>query len=149
MDRNTGDCRLTGGGRVIIKYQRYTGLILGLFILAVLVAVPASPGTETNGSEKDQSQSSETKKTVKSGSTKYKGEPGNFVFNDADLKHVLLFFARTYKLNIVIDPDISGKVTCRLINVPWDQALDLILKQHGLALIEEKKSFRTRKLKKN
>jgi hypothetical protein len=149
MDRDTGDYRLTGGGRMIIKYQRYTGFILGLFILAVLVLVPGSLSAETFGSENDQTPSSKTKKTVKSGTTKYKGEPGNFIFNEADLKHVLLFFARTYKLNIVIDPGISGKVTCRLIDVPWDQALDLILKQHGLALIEEKKSFRTRKLKKN
>lgn len=130
-----------------VKYQRYTGFILGLFILAVLVVVPGNLTAETTGTDKEQTQSSKTKKTVKSGTTKYKGKPGNFVFHEADLKHVLLFFARTYKLNIVIDPDISGKVTCRLINVPWDQALDLILKQHGLALIKEKKSFRTRKLK--
>jgi hypothetical protein len=149
MDRNTGDCQLNGGRRMIFNFQRYTGFILGLFILTVLVLVPGNLTAEVSRAEKNQTQSSKTKKIVKSGTTKYKGEPGNFVFHDADLKHVLLFFARTYKLNIIIDPDISGKVTCRLINVPWDQALDLILKQHGLALIKEKKSFRTRKLKKN
>ena len=67
---------------------------------------------------------------------KYTGEPGDFIFYEADIKDVLLFFGKTYKLNIVIDPGVSGKVTIRLVNVPWDQALDLILRQHGLAMIK-------------
>jgi type II secretory pathway component HofQ len=71
-------------------------------------------------------------------SNKYTGERGDFVFHEADLKNVLLFFARAYKLNIVIDPTVTGKVTCRLIDVPWDQALDLILRQHGLAVVNER-----------
>ena len=68
---------------------------------------------------------------------KYKGEKGNFIFDEADIKNVLLFFAKTYKFNIIIDPGISGKVTVRLIDVPWDQALDLILRTQGLAFIVE------------
>jgi type II secretory pathway component HofQ len=49
---------------------------------------------------------------------------------------VLIYFAKTYKFNIVLDPEISGKVTCRLIRVPWDQALSVILRQHGLAMVQ-------------
>lgn len=70
-------------------------------------------------------------------SKKYKGEPGDFIFKDADLENVILFFAKQYKLNVIIDPGISGKVTCRMIQVPWDQALDVILKQHGLVMVSE------------
>jgi type IV pilus assembly protein PilQ len=80
---------------------------------------------------------------------KYIGEPGTFTFHEADLKNVLLFFGKTYKINIIIDPGIRGKVTIHLINVPWDQALDLILKQHGLGMIKNGNLITTKKLKKN
>jgi type II secretory pathway component HofQ len=79
---------------------------------------------------------------------KYTGEPGTFIFHEADIKNVLLFFGKTYKLNIVIDPEVSGKVTLRLVNVPWDQALDLILKQHGLAMIKNGNLITAKELKK-
>jgi type IV pilus assembly protein PilQ len=78
---------------------------------------------------------------------KYKGEVGDFYFYHADLQNVLLFFARQYKLNIVIDPGISGTVTCQMLQVPWDQALDLILRQQGLAMVEEGKVKRATKIK--
>jgi len=67
---------------------------------------------------------------------KYTGELGDFIFKDADLTNVILFFAENYKLNIVLDPGINGKVTCRLTQVPWDQALEVILRRHGLAIIQ-------------
>lgn len=79
---------------------------------------------------------------------KYTGEPGDFIFHEADIKNVLLFFGKTYKLNIVIDPGVSGKVTLRLVNVPWDQALDLILRQHGLAMIKNGNLITAKELKK-
>jgi len=128
-----------------IKFQRYTGLILVLFTAVLLIA---TPGILSADNEKEK-QKEEQKQTETEENKKYKGEPGDFVFHEADIKNVLLFFAKTYKFNIVIDPNISGKVTCRLINVPWDQALDLILRQHGLALIQEGKTFQTRKIKKD
>jgi type II secretory pathway component HofQ len=79
---------------------------------------------------------------------KYTGEPGTFMFHEADLKDVLLFFGKTYKLNIVIDPGVSGKVTLHLVNVPWDQALDLILRQHGLAMLKDGNLITAKELKK-
>lgn len=82
------------------------------------------------------SAAEETEKSTQSTkSTKYHGKKGDFIFDDADIKNVLLFFSKTYKFNIVIDPGISGKVNVRLIDVPWDQALDLILRTQGLAFI--------------
>ena len=79
---------------------------------------------------------------------KYTGEPGTFIFHEADIKDVLLFFGKTYKFNIVIDPGVSGKVTLHLVNVPWDQTLDLILKQHGLAMIKDGNLITAKELKK-
>jgi type IV pilus assembly protein PilQ len=89
------------------------------------------------------------KRTIIAGEPKeYTGEPGTFIFHQADLKNVLLFFGKTYKMNIVIDPGVGGKVTIRLVNVPWDQALDLILKQHGLAMIRNGNLITAKQLKK-
>lgn len=96
-----------------------------------------------------KSKNKRFKRTIIAGKPKkYTGEPGTFIFNEADLKNVLLFFGKTYKLNIVIDPGVGGKVTIRLVNVPWDQALDLILKRHGLAMIRNGNLITAKELKK-
>jgi type IV pilus assembly protein PilQ len=51
---------------------------------------------------------------------------------DADVREVLRTFARLSGLNIVIQPGVRGTVTVELERVPWDQALDQILKINGL-----------------
>lgn len=63
------------------------------------------------------------------------GEPISLDLKDADLKDVLRTFAELTKLNIAIDPDVTGSVTVRLHDVPWDQALDLILRMNGLGYV--------------
>jgi type IV pilus assembly protein PilQ len=58
-------------------------------------------------------------------------------FQDADLDNVLRLMADVSGLNIVVGDGVKGKVTVKLINVPWDQALDLILQTHGLGQIRD------------
>src|SRR5204863_8245627 len=50
---------------------------------------------------------------------------------DADIKDVLRYFSEISGLNIILDPGVTGTVTVRLIDVPWNKALDIILKSHG------------------
>ncbi|HKI85979.1 MAG TPA: type IV pilus secretin PilQ, partial [Thermoanaerobaculia bacterium] len=71
-------------------------------------------------------------KTVASGTSKYHGEPISMSLKDADIKNVLRSFAKISHLNIVVQPDVSGTVTVELTDVPWDQALQEILKINGL-----------------
>jgi type IV pilus assembly protein PilQ len=68
------------------------------------------------------------------GTTKkqYVGEPINFSLRDADIKEVLRTFAKIAGLNMVIQPGVSGPVTVELDQVPWDQALEVILKTNNL-----------------
>ena len=54
-------------------------------------------------------------------------------FKDADLADVLRSFARMGGFNLVLDPSVKGSVTVELRDVPWEQALETILKSHGLA----------------
>ena len=63
---------------------------------------------------------------------RYTGKPVTFNFQDVPVRTVLQLIADESKLNIVAADTVSGNVTLRLINVPWDQALDLILQAKQL-----------------
>jgi type IV pilus assembly protein PilQ len=63
---------------------------------------------------------------------RYHGKRVSFEFKDIDIQNLLRVIAEISKKNIVVADDVSGKVTIRLRNVPWDQALDLILRTKNL-----------------
>jgi type IV pilus assembly protein PilQ len=63
---------------------------------------------------------------------RYRGKRVSFEFKDIDIQNLLRVIAEISKKNIVVADDVSGKVTIRLRNVPWDQALDLILRTKSL-----------------
>lgn len=63
---------------------------------------------------------------------RYTGRPVTFNFQDVPVRTVLQLIAEESNLNIVASDAVSGNVTLRLINVPWDQALDLVLQAKGL-----------------
>ncbi len=81
-------------------------------------------------------------KEVSSQERQFTGEPISLKLKDADIKDVLRTFAELTNLNIVVDPSVSGSVTVDLHNVPWDQALDLILKINGLDYVLENNVLR-------
>lgn len=64
---------------------------------------------------------------------RFQGTPVTLDFQGADLRSVLRTFAEISGLNIVIDPSINGTVDVSLRDVPWDQALDIILKANKLS----------------
>ncbi len=65
-------------------------------------------------------------------SPRFTGTPISMDFQAADLRAVLRTFAEISGLNVVIDPSINGSVDVSLRDVPWDQALDIILKANKL-----------------
>lgn len=67
----------------------------------------------------------------------YTGAPADFDFQGADLRMVLRSFAELSGLNLVIDPAVAGTVDIKLTRVPWDQALDVILKSSKLGYVVE------------
>jgi TonB family protein len=77
----------------------------------------------------------------------YVGHRMNADFEDADLRTVLRVFAKESGLNFVIDPEIQGRVNVRLNNMPWDQALDEILRSHKLGYTIEGNILRIAPLK--
>ncbi|MDQ6990965.1 MAG: type IV pilus secretin PilQ [Mariprofundaceae bacterium] len=74
---------------------------------------------------------------MSSGKTKdpsfaYKGQKVTFDFKDIDIRNALKLISEMSDLNIIMSDDVSGTLTMRLVDVPWDQALDLILSARGL-----------------
>ncbi len=76
-------------------------------------------------------------KTISGDETRYTGQPLSLSLKDADVKDVLRLFHDISKLNIVVHPSVQGKVTIDLENVPWDQAMDIVLKNLALDYIYE------------
>ncbi len=62
----------------------------------------------------------------------YSGRPVTFNFQDVPVRTVLQLIAEESNLNIVASDTVQGSVTLRLVNVPWDQALDIVLRAKGL-----------------
>jgi type IV pilus assembly protein PilQ len=68
---------------------------------------------------------------------KFSGRQISLDLQDTDIDNALRIIAEVSNLNIIASDDVTGKVTLRLIDVPWDQALDVILKTNGLDKVQE------------
>jgi len=104
-------------------------------------APPAAAPTAAPAAQKPASAqgpaSSETAAAKPAGTSvenavRFTGHPVSLDFQGADLRAVLRTFAEISGLNIVIDPSIQGTVDVSLRDVPWDQALDIILRANKL-----------------
>lgn len=76
-----------------------------------------------------------TQGVAPAGSQRFTGHPVSLDFQGADLRAVLRTFAEISGLNVVIDPTIQGTVDVALRDVPWDQALDIILRANKLGYV--------------
>ncbi|HXH54741.1 MAG TPA: type IV pilus secretin PilQ [Gammaproteobacteria bacterium] len=63
---------------------------------------------------------------------KYAGDKISLNFQDIEIRAILQIIADFSKFNIIASDSVKGNITLRLQNVPWDQALDIILKSEGL-----------------
>lgn len=67
-----------------------------------------------------------------SGQGRWTGFPVSVSLHKAPLQEVLITFSRIADFNLLLDPRIQGSVTVELKDVPWDLALHMILRTHGL-----------------
>jgi type IV pilus assembly protein PilQ len=70
--------------------------------------------------------------TAAAPSSRYTGEPISVNLKDVDLKDFFRLIHEISGLNVVLDPNVKGTLTIVLDEVPWDQALDLVLQNNGL-----------------
>ncbi len=76
---------------------------------------------------------------------RYTGRRIDMDFKDADIHNILRLLADVGKVNIVAADDVSGTVTIKMKNVPWDQALDIILQAKGLGVVRSGNMLRVAK----
>ena len=65
-------------------------------------------------------------------SKQYAGQRMSFDFVDTDIRNILTLIAEVAGINIVWGSDVEGKISMKLDNIPWDQALEMILRPNGL-----------------
>jgi type IV pilus assembly protein PilQ len=106
-----------------------------------LLQAPAYAAPQQQSSGSQATRSFETKRIVTDQVT-YRGKRISLNLVDADIKQVFRLFHELSGLNFVLDPDVSGRVTIVLDQVPWDQALDIILKNNGLDKVLENNVLR-------
>jgi type IV pilus assembly protein PilQ len=66
----------------------------------------------------------------------YTGRKITLDFKDADIVNVLRMLSEIGGENIVVTDDVRGRTTVRLVDVPWDQALDVVLQTNRLACVK-------------
>jgi type IV pilus assembly protein PilQ len=99
-------------------------------LTAELQANPVTVQAETPGT----SQATNPGAGTRAGEEKpqYTGEPISLNLKDVDLKDFFRLIHEISGLNIIVDPNVTGSVTMVLDSVPWDQALDIVLKNNRL-----------------
>jgi type IV pilus assembly protein PilQ len=98
---------------------------------------PASAAMQASGVQPAVNMAAEQKvqasQPVTVNGPKYTGEPISVNLKDVDLKDFFRLIHEISGLNVVLDPNVKGTLTIVLDDVPWDQALDIVLKNNDLA----------------
>lgn len=102
---------------------------------AAMVAVPASKVVKPISTKKQAMQEYLPEKEF--GKKVYTGKRVTLEFADADIRKIFQLIAEVSNLNFLVGDDVSGTISIKLVNVPWDQALDVILETKGLGMKQE------------
>ena len=97
------------------------------------IEMPETLRPEKNGSSYPQEETQQFEpQTISQQEQAYHGDVISLKFKDADLRDVINYLGEFAGLNVAHDPEVRGVVSCNLVDVPWDQAMDLILKQNKM-----------------
>lgn len=118
---------------------------VGMTPLAAQHAMTTIRGTSTKlyvrpvqmTSDADVGEKNTPKEDLVVGETRYVGRRISLDFQQADISNVLRLIAEVSGFNMVVGEGVKSKVTMKLVSVPWDQALDMILKMNGLGKIRQ------------
>jgi type IV pilus assembly protein PilQ len=95
---------------------------------------------DSGGAELSQAEllaKAEKQTTGASTRKRYTGRRITLEFADAEIRKIFQLIAEVSNLNFLIGDDVSGNITLKLVNVPWDQALDIILETKSLGIQRE------------
>jgi type IV pilus assembly protein PilQ len=120
--------------RMVLDLQKDTSYDVSALgssvVISLLSSTTAQAVAEQRRPEPSVLSGGKTERLVEG---QYVGKKISLDFQDADLASIFRLLADIGGYNIVVDPkQVKGSVTLKLINVPWDQALDLVLRTHKL-----------------
>jgi type IV pilus assembly protein PilQ len=131
------------GDMLFVDFKNPEGLTADKLPAAILdtktqATTRASKNIISNGNAKDNELASElvpvSDSSVKSIDTGrgYKGRKVTLEFADAEVRKIFQLLSEVSNKNLVLGDDVTGNISIKLVNVPWDQALDIILDTKGL-----------------
>lgn len=128
----TDSARIAGSGQVVPRVTRVTkGQVMrpaqGRFKVRTI-----QMATENATSESDPRGDD-----LVAGQARFAGRRISLDFQQADITNILRLIAEVSGFNIVVGEGVKAKVTMKLVSVPWDQALDMLLKMNGLGMIRQ------------
>ena len=97
-----------------------------------VVPMATSMPPQNVASNPAQEQQAQSHTVAAPAGPRYTGEPISVNLKDVDLKDFFRLIHEISGLNVVLDPSVKGNVTLVLDDVPWDQALDIVLRNNGL-----------------
>lgn len=100
-----------------------------------MVADAVQPASMEEASEANSSEIQELNTLFPGMKERYTGERISIDLQDADVEHVLRLISEISGFNLILDDEISGKISLKLVDIPWDQALDLVLLQRNLGMV--------------
>lgn len=113
--------------RVKIKKGQVMGPAQGKFKVRTIQMATESATPESDSRADD----------LVAGQTRFAGRRISLDFQQADITNILRLIAEVSGFNIVVGEGVKAKVTMKLVSVPWDQALDMLLKMNGLGMIRQ------------
>jgi type IV pilus assembly protein PilQ len=120
-----------------MKKGNGTALLIAL-ALAAGPGLAASPAPKPTPRPKSDAQSNARGSQQREApTTHFAGELISLDLKDADLRDVIATFGKLEHINVAIDPEVRGSVTIRLQDIPWDQALEVILRSNGFGYLLE------------
>ena len=103
--------------------------------VAQILTVISPKGQRTAAAQQPATQVTQPGAPQSGQERRFTGHPVSMQFEGLDLRAVLRLFAEISGLNVVIDPAVQGSVDVALTEVPWDQALDIILRANKLGYV--------------
>lgn len=102
-------------------------------------AEPSSVEEELLAQAKEHDPTDTTKSIITKQQPKkrYSGRRVTLEFSDADIRKIFQLIAEVSNLNFLLADDVTGTISIKLVNVPWDQALDVILDTKNLGMVRE------------
>jgi type IV pilus assembly protein PilQ len=120
-----------GSVRIVVELKKPVEVSASAEDASVVLSMPAEevPVIEKSAAPAAEEEAEEAERAPKE---KYAGKMISLDFQNADIVPIFRFIGDVAGLNVVVHPNVKGRITLKLMNVPWDQALDIILQTFNL-----------------